>query len=62
MNNLICVDAWGKAIAHREDMIVVSSYNNDANNHKSLGVDQEQAFEAHASTYNAGLSSVMPQH
>jgi hypothetical protein len=43
-------------------MIVVSSYNNDANNHKSLGVDQEQAFEAYASTYNAGLSSVMPQH
>jgi hypothetical protein len=43
-------------------MIVVSSYNSDANNHKSLGVDQEQAFEAHASTYNAGLSSVMPQH
>jgi len=34
----------------------------DANDHKSLGVDQEQALEAQTLTHDASLSSAMPQH
>jgi hypothetical protein len=45
-----------------EDKIIVSSYSGDADDHDSLGTDQEQAPEAHASTYDAGSSSAMPQH
>jgi hypothetical protein len=50
-----------KSIACRKDMIAVGSSSSDANDHKSLGAGQEQTIEAHASTHDAGLSSVMPQ-
>jgi len=42
-----------KSIAHCEDMIAVSSFSSDAYDHKSLGVDQKHAHEAHPSTHDA---------
>jgi hypothetical protein len=44
-----------------EDMITTSSSNSDTDDHDSLGADQEQAPEAHPSTYDVGSSSAMPQ-
>ena len=51
-----------KSIACRKDMIAVGSSSSNANDHESLGADQEHSFEAHALTHDAGLSSAMPQH
>ena len=39
-----------KSITHRMDMITASSPSNDSDNHKSLGVDQEQTLKTKAST------------
>jgi hypothetical protein len=50
-----------KSIARCEDLITASSSSSDADDHESLGVDLEQASEAHASTHNVGSSSAMPQ-
>jgi len=50
-----------KSIACRENKIAASSSSSDADNHKSLGADQEQAPKAHAFTYDVGSSSAMPQ-
>jgi hypothetical protein len=33
----------GKSVAHHADMIVASFSSSDADNHDSLGVDQEEA-------------------
>jgi hypothetical protein len=35
----------GKSIVRREDMIATSSSSKDADDHMSLGTDQEQALE-----------------
>jgi hypothetical protein len=43
-------------------MISASSFSSDADDHDSLGADQEQVFEVQASTHEAGSSSAMPQH
>ena len=51
-----------KSIARCKDLITASSSSSDADDHESLGVDLEQASEAHASTHNVGSSSAMPQH
>jgi hypothetical protein len=47
-----------KSIACRENKIAASSSSSDADDHESLGADQEQA---HAFTYDVGSSSAMPQ-
>jgi hypothetical protein len=52
----------GKSITRWEDIIAASSSRSDVDDHESLGADQEQALEAHTSTHDEGLSSVMPQH
>ena len=51
----------GKSIACCEDRIAASSSSRDGNNHDSLGANQEQAPEAHASTYYTGSSSAICQ-
>jgi hypothetical protein len=43
-------------------MIFASSFSSDADDHDSLGVDQEQVLDVQTSTHEAGSSSVMPQH
>jgi hypothetical protein len=50
-----------KSIARCEDLITASSSSSDADDHESLGVDLEQASEAHASIHNVGSSCAMPQ-
>jgi hypothetical protein len=52
----------GKSITRWEDRIAASSSSSDADNHESLGTEQEQSLEAHISTHDEGLSSAMPQH
>jgi hypothetical protein len=47
-----------KFIAGRENKIAASSSSNDADDHESLGADQEQA---QAFTYDVGSSSTMSQ-
>jgi hypothetical protein len=42
----------GKLIACCEHMIIVSSSSNDNDNHESLGADQKETPEAHASTHD----------
>jgi len=51
----------GKSIAHREHRITASSSSSDDNNNVSLGADQKEAPEAHASTHNVVSSTAMPQ-
>jgi hypothetical protein len=50
-----------KSIARREDRIAASSSSSDADDHKSVGTDQEQVPEAQASSYDASSSNVMVQ-
>jgi hypothetical protein len=45
----------GKSIASHEDRIAINSSSNDNDNQKSLGADQKEAPEAHASTHNCCL-------
>jgi hypothetical protein len=51
-----------KSIARLTNRITTSSSSSASNDHESLGADQEQAPETHASTHNAGSSSAMPPH
>jgi hypothetical protein len=39
-----------KSIAHHKNMITPSSSSSDVDGYESLGIDQEQTLEAHAST------------
>ena len=48
-----------KSIIHYKDKITATSFNNDNDNHESLGVHQEETLEVHASTHNFALSSAM---
>jgi len=52
----------GKSIARLKDKITVSSSRSDADDHESLGADQEQAPEAQTFNYDASSSSAMPQN
>jgi hypothetical protein len=51
----------GKSIARREDMIATSSSSSGANDHESLGANQEQTPKARAFTYDMGSLSAMLQ-
>jgi hypothetical protein len=51
----------GKSIARHEDMIATSSSSSGANDHESLGANQEQSPKARAFTYNMGSLSAMLQ-
>jgi hypothetical protein len=51
-----------KSIALCEHRIIANSSSIDNDNQESLGADQEDALEAHASTHDIASSSAIPQH
>jgi len=51
-----------KFIARREDKLTTSSSISNAEDHESLGVNQEHPPEAQASTQDASLLGGMQQH
>jgi hypothetical protein len=53
---------WKKFITHCEGRIATSFSSSNADNHGSLGADQEHTLETWTFTYDAGLLSAMLQH